>query len=66
MENVEKYIKQNKLVEIKVKGVKVSDYTSIGHYLIMVDGHLLTVIDGVLYDNWDSRSQLVQRVWVKE
>ena len=66
MENVEKYIKRHKLVEIKVKGVKVSDYTSMGHYLILVDKHLLTVIDGVLYDNWDSRSQVVQRVWVKE
>jgi hypothetical protein len=66
IENIEKYIKRHKLREIKVKGVKVSDYTSIGHYLILVDGHLLTVIDGVLYDNWDSRSQLVQRVWVKE
>jgi hypothetical protein len=66
MENIEKYIKRHKLREIKVKGVKVSDYTSMGHYLILVDGHLLTVINNVLYDNWDSRSQLVQRVWVKE
>jgi hypothetical protein len=67
VENIEIYISQHKLREIKVKGkLKVSDYTSIGHYLIMVNGHLLTVIDGVLYDNWDSRSQLVQRVWVKE
>jgi hypothetical protein len=66
MENIYKYIKIHKLREIKVKGVKVSDYTSMGHYLILVDGHLLTVIDGVLYDNWDSRNELVQRVWVKE
>ena len=66
MENIEKYIKRHKLREIKVKGVKVSDYTSMGHYLILVDGHLLTVIDGVLYDNWDSRNESVQRVWVKE
>ena len=66
MENIEKYIKRHKLREIKVKGVKVSDYTSMGHYLILVDGHLLTVIDNVLYDNWDSRNELVQRVWVKE
>ena len=66
MENIYKYIKIHKLREIKVKGVKVSDYTSMGHYLILVDGHLLTVIDGVLYDNWDSRSQVVERVWVKE
>ena len=66
IENIEKYIKIHKLREIKVKGVKVSDYTSMGHYLILVDGHLLTVINNVLYDNWDSRSQLVQRVWVKE
>jgi hypothetical protein len=66
VEIIEKYIKRHKLREIKVKGVKVSDYTSMGHYLILVDGHLLTVIDGVLYDNWDSRNELVQRVWVKE
>jgi hypothetical protein len=67
MENIYKYIKRHKLREIKVKGkLKVSDYTSMGHYLILTDGHLLTVINGVLYDNWDSRSQLVQRVWVKE
>jgi hypothetical protein len=67
LENIFKYIKIHNLREIKVKGkLKVSDYTSMGHYLILVDGHLLTVIDGVLYDNWDSRSQLVQRVWVKE
>ena len=66
MENIEKYIKRHKLREIKVKGVKVSDYTSMGHYLILVDGHLLTVINNVLYDNWDSRNELVQRVWVKE
>jgi hypothetical protein len=66
MENIEKYIKRHKLREIKVKGkLKVSDYTSMGHYLILVDGHLLTVIDGVLYDNWDSRSQLIQKVWKK-
>jgi hypothetical protein len=67
VENIEKYIKRHKLKEIKVKGkLKVSDYTSMGHYLIMVDKHLLTVINGVLYDNWDSRSQVVERVWVKE
>jgi hypothetical protein len=66
LENIFKYIKIHKLREIKVKGVKVSDYTSMGHYLILVDGHLLTVIDNVLYDNWDSRNELVQRVWVKE
>jgi len=67
MENIYKYIKRHKLREIKVKGkLMVSDYTSMGHYLILVNGHLLTVINGVLYDNWDSRSQLVQRVWVKE
>ena len=66
IENILKYIKIHKLREIKVKGVKVSDYTSMGHYLILVDAHLLTVIDNVLYDNWDSRNELVQRVWVKE
>jgi hypothetical protein len=66
LENIFKYIKIHKLKEIKVKSkLKVSDYTSMGHYLILVDGHLLTVIDGVLYDNWDSRSQLIQKVWKK-
>jgi hypothetical protein len=67
MDNIEKYIKQHNLREIKVKGkIKVSEYNPMGHYLILIDGHLLTVIDGVLYDSWDSRDEIIERIWVKE
>ena len=63
LENIYKYIKRNNLIEIKPKGKKVKDITAQGRYLILVDGHLLTVINGILYDNWDSQNEIIQRIW---
>ena len=34
-----------------------------GTYIIRVEGHLTCVIDGILYDTWDSRNQIVDIVW---
>jgi len=63
MKNINKYIKQHKLIQIKPTGKKVSDITTHGRYLILVDGHLLTVINGILYDSWDSQNEIIQKIW---
>lgn len=63
-DNVKKYIKMNNLQETKrFNRLKVKEIPDKGKYLIYVDGHLLTVIDGVLYDSWDSRDEIIQSAW---
>lgn len=67
MRNIERYIKMNNLKEIKVKKV-LTIWTLLtknpkGKYLIYIDGHLTTGIDGKLYDSWDSSKQRIVRLW---
>ena len=41
-----------------------SQYHPKGTYLIRVDNHLTTLIDGTIYDIWDCRDEIVRIVWV--
>lgn len=41
-----------------------SQYHPKGTYLIRVDNHLTTLIDGTVYDIWDCRDEIVRIVWV--
>lgn len=41
-----------------------SKYRPSGTYLIRVDGHLTTLIDGTVYDIWDCRDEIVRIIWV--
>lgn len=36
-----------------------------GTYVLGFGGHVATVIDGVLYDSWDSSSEIPQFYWFK-
>ena len=37
-----------------------------GIFVIGMSGHVATVIDGVLYDSWDSSREIPQFFWYKE
>ena len=37
-----------------------------GCYILSLDKHVVTVIDGVLYDTWDSSDEIVIYYWKKE
>ena len=37
-----------------------------GTYVLGFGGHVATVVDGVLYDSWDSRAEIPQYYWFKE
>lgn len=37
-----------------------------GRYLIKVDEHVLTVINGIYYDTWDSGNEIIHYYWRKE
>lgn len=37
-----------------------------GTYVIKSPGHVATVVDGDLYDSWDSENQVVIYYWTKE
>lgn len=41
-----------------------SKYHPNGTYLIRVDEHLTTLIDGIVYDIWDCRDEIVRIVWI--
>lgn len=36
-----------------------------GEFLLKVDGHVVTVLNGYYYDTWDSGDQIVDYYWVK-
>ena len=35
-----------------------------GTLLVRVNGHLTTIIDGVIYDTWDCGNELVDIIWL--
>lgn len=35
----------------------------LGTYVVGMSGHVATVVDGVIYDSWDSSNELPQYVW---
>lgn len=37
-----------------------------GTYVLAFGGHVATVVDGDLYDSWDSSKEIPQSVWFKE
>lgn len=37
-----------------------------GRYLLALDGHVVTVIDGDYYDTWDSGNEIPIYYWTKE
>ena len=37
-----------------------------GTYVLAFGGHVATVVDGDLYDSWDSSKEVPQYVWFKE
>ncbi len=61
IENVLGY-KPMKNVESLFVG-EFADKFSYGTYLIRVDGHITTFIDGVIYDLFDCRSEIVTDAW---
>jgi hypothetical protein len=37
-----------------------------GSYLLAIDGHVVTVIDGCIYDSWDSSHEIPIFYWYKD
>ena len=37
----------------------------VGTYVLGFGGHVATVVDGVLYDSWDSSSEIPQYYWTR-
>lgn len=37
-----------------------------GTYVLGFGGHVATIVDGDLYDSWDSRNEIPQFYWTKE
>lgn len=37
----------------------------IGKYLLVLDGHVVTVVDGDYYDTWDSGNEIPDYYWTK-
>lgn len=37
-----------------------------GKYLLVLDGHVVTVVDGDYYDTWDSGNEMPIYYWTKE
>ena len=37
-----------------------------GTYVLGLGGHVVTVVDGDLYDSWDSSTEIPQFVWYRE
>ncbi len=37
-----------------------------GIYVLGFGGHVATVVDGILYDSWDSSNEIPQYYWAKE
>jgi hypothetical protein len=68
LDNLEKYIKINKLKEIKLKQeMTVEEFgdANEGSYIILVSEHMVGIVNGILYDNWDSRKEKIIKVWKK-
>ena len=65
-----KYLSEYKRTIIKVekgnprlKGYDFLEKYSKGTYILKMAGHITVVIDGVLYDLWDSRYRSVYTAW---
>lgn len=53
----------------EVEGMTVGEFAEEfpkGTYIVRVDGHLTTVIDGKCYDIWDCTEEIVHLVWIVE
>lgn len=53
----------------EVEGMTVGEFAELfpkGTYIVRVDGHLTTVIDGKCYDIWDCTEEIVHLVWIVE
>lgn len=37
-----------------------------GVYVVGTGNHVVTIVDGVVYDSWDSRSEIPEYYWSKE
>lgn len=37
-----------------------------GTYILALSGHVVTIVDGVLYDTWPSENEIVLYFWSKE
>lgn len=49
-----------------VEGMSIEEFANyhpIGTYIIRIEGHLTTLIDGVIYDLWNCSDKVVDVVW---
>lgn len=67
-----KYLEKYRKIDVKYVDCKtgknkrytVNDVSYFpGTYLIQVSGHMTTVVDGVIYDIWDTSERSAYRIW---
>ena len=64
------YLKQHGFRrELAPDGISVwefADQHPRGTYVLALSGHVVTIVDGVLYDTWPSENEVVLYFWSKE
>lgn len=63
------YLRRNGFIrELAPEDVTVAEFARThprGTYILALSGHVVCVIDGVLYDTWDSSNEIVLYYWRK-
>lgn len=60
------YVYQLDRIE-EVQGMTIEEFANLynkGTYIVRVEGHCTCVINGIIYDIWDCRDQIIDVVWV--
>lgn len=65
-EYLEKFGFIRKLVPDGITVREFSEAHEIGTYVLALSGHVVTVVDGVIYDSWDSENEVVIYFFEKE
>ena len=55
--------------ELAPDDVTVAEFSDAHHrgtYILALSGHVVCIVDNVLYDTWDSRNEIVLYYWTKE
>ena len=56
---------QRELAPDDVTVAEFSDMCQMGTYILALSGHVVCVVDNVLYDTWDSGNEIVLYYWQK-
>lgn len=63
LNNYERIILKAVKGQPRVRGYDFAEKYSKGTYILSMAGHLVTLVDGNIYDSWDSRYKVVYTAW---